>query len=220
MILNPFLKELFQVPPAPAAKPGGWSFPSGHMLTSATLWMWLAWEYKNKIFYAFVALLLAAIGFSLVYCDYHYPVDIAGALFFSLILLFLYNLTLKLPVLQKNPPLIGYLLAIFAIPFILFIPNVLTRPNIWIAFGALLGFASGWLINNKFFSRSTTMPFYIKLFTLALSILGLIAIQYLFGQIQTKSFLITTAQFFTIAFWLSSIPQGITCLLFRNAPSK
>lgn len=214
MILNPFLKSLFQVPPAPAASPDGWAFPSGHMQICSTFWIWLAWEYKNKVLYAFTVLLLASVGFALVYCDYHYPADIVGALFFSLVTLILYNFAIKNQYIQTHPYMIGFALAILAIPFMTFTPKIMKLLFIWVAFGALIGFATGWLINQEFCQRIWNIK--INFFILILCILGLVGIELLFNLIQTKSFLTQTAQFFITALWLSSIPQCIACVLFKK----
>lgn len=216
MILNPFLKSLFQVPPAPAANPEGWAFPSGHMQIAATFWIWLAWEYKNKFLYVFTALLLACIGFALVYCDYHYPVDIAGAVFFAILTLVLYGFAIKNKYIQQNPYMIGFFLAALAMPIMFFTPKVTKLLFIWVAFAALIGFATGWFINDRFCSRSSSMSLKIKIFIFILSIIGLVGIEFLFGLIQTRSLLTQTIHFFIVALWLSSIPQCIACVLFKD----
>ncbi len=216
MIFNRFLKGIFQVPLPPGVNPNSWAFPSGHMQTASTFWLWLAWEYKNKIFYIFTALLLACIGFALIHCGYHYPADIAGALFFALVTLMLYQLLIKNPFLYKNPPFIGFVLALVAIPFMIFTDKLTKHLFLWVAFGSLLGFSTGWLINNKFCSKVSNASFRIKLFILIVDIIGIVGIKLLFNLIPTKSFITEGVQFFIIALWLSSIPQCITCALFNK----
>lgn len=217
MILNRFLKEIFQVPLPPGVNSNSWAFPSGHMQTASTFWLWLAWEYKNQVFYICVALLLASIGFALVHCGYHYPVDIAGALLFALITLVLYQFLIKTLFLRNNPPIIGFVLAIIAIPFMIFTDRLTKHLSIWLAFGSLLGFSTGWLINRKFCSKIPNTN--LKLFIFVLNILGLIGINLLFNLIPIKSFITQSIQFFIIALWLSSIPQCITCILFTHNQS-
>lgn len=214
IILNRFLKGVFQMPLPPGVNPNTWAFPSGHMITATTFWLWISWEYKNKILYVFTTLLLASIGFGLVHCGYHYALDIAGAVFFALVTIVFYHFLVKTSYLQKNPPIIGFILAIIAIPFMLLTENLTKHLSIWLAFGSLLGFACGWLINNKYYAKASTMNLKIKFFILALGLVGLFSIQFLFGLIQDKTFITQGIQFFIIALWLTSVPQYIACRLF------
>lgn len=210
IIFCPFLKALFKAPPTPTVGTG-WAFPSGHMMTLASLWIWLAWEYKNKFLSIFTALMLTSYGVALVYFDYHYPWDIAGALFFSLLTLSLYNFIITRPYTQKNPPIIGFILAAIAIPIMSFTPNGTKLLHIWVGFGSLIGFATGWLINNKF-SPKTPNPFLsIKIVIFVLNVLGLIGIKILFSLLQTKTPQTQAIQYFIVTLWLTSIPQ---CLVY------
>lgn len=216
IVLNPFLKSLFQIPLPPTAGVEGWAFPSGHMLTSSIFWLWLAWEYKNKSLYIFTAILLSSIGFGLVYCGYHYPVDIPGALFFAILTLYLYHLLLKLPILKNTPPSAGFILAIIAIILLFFIPNVTQRSYVWVGFGSLLGFSLGWLMSYKYSNRNPSFPLKIKLFIFILSFVGLFAIEGIFLLVDPKSYLTKTLHYFILALWLSAISQAITIKLFTH----
>lgn len=213
MILNPFLKSLFQIPPS-NPNLDGWSFPSGHMLTATIFWGWLAWEYKNSYFYIFTTLFLSCYGIALIYFGYHYPSDVIGAIFFALLTLFLYNLLLKLPILKNTPPLAGFLLAIPSILILFFIPENTAKSHIWVGLGSLLGFACGWLISNKF-SALPHLSLKIKLFIFLVSILGLIILNSIFTKINSKLFLTIAIYYFIVALWLTAIAQ-IIILKFVN----
>jgi PAP2 superfamily protein len=225
IILNPFLKSLFQVPLPPTLGSAGWAFPSGHMLTATIFWAWLAWEYKSKNLWIFVVLLLTGIGIGLVYFGYHYPSDIAGALFFALLTLYLYHLLLKLPIFRVSPPLIGFALALISLLLICGIFSI-TQPKaisirnaIGLALGALLGFSVGWLIDTKFLSRDTLIPVKIKFCIFLLSIVGLVVIDSIFHFIPTKAGIIKTFHYFfhyfILALWLTST-QVITMKFLQN----
>ncbi len=123
MILNIALKETFQIPLAAWLHKPGFAFPSGHMQTTAVLYGWLAYQYRNVFIRIATLILLTGIGMSLVYFGYHNYFDVLGAIFFASILLFFYAQILK-----RYPAELPFLIIITGTLLMLYISHVGTMP--------------------------------------------------------------------------------------------
>lgn len=185
LIFNSFLKSLWQIP-LPSHVGHGFAFPSGHMQSATVLWGWLAFEFRNKIFTGFVLIVLFGIAFELVHFGYHIPRDVAGGMFFGLVLLIAYYFFTKITWIKKHPEKIGVILAILSIPFMLMLPQYPT--GVWIAEGGLIGFSLGWMYQKKYFSATNKMieKRKNKIILVMLAFLGLIIIEILFTCCLTK----------------------------------
>jgi membrane-associated phospholipid phosphatase len=105
MMLNPALKEIFQLPrPQDITEYG---FPSGHFQGSMCFYGWLALRIPNKWIRGGLALLLAGIGFALVYKGFHYARDIAGSFVVGSIIIFSTQALLRREPFHGTPPLLG-----------------------------------------------------------------------------------------------------------------
>lgn len=95
IILVIFLKSIFRAP-LPNPDLVGWAFPSGHQTASLVLWMALTWEFKSKIVLLTGILINTLIGYSLIYNNYHYIIDLFGAVITSFAWLWVFYYTLKI----------------------------------------------------------------------------------------------------------------------------
>jgi membrane-associated phospholipid phosphatase len=114
MIYNLFLKSLFLVPLNPALGIKGFAFPSGHMHVSAVLYGALFLAYPYLFLRIIFLIILAGIGYGLVYEGYHTFIDVAGAVGFALITLYLFIKGTRTPFIQKNPAWFGFCLVLLA----------------------------------------------------------------------------------------------------------
>lgn len=215
MVLNPFLKSLFQIPLPPASGLVGWGFPSGHMFTATVFWGWLSWEYKNKYLFLWSALLLGSMSVALVHFNYHYPSDVAAAFLFSILTLFLYHLCLKISLFKSNPPLIGFLLTLLAIILISFTDNITKDSFNLVALITLFGFSLGWLINNKT-SLNINLSLKTKLIIFMFSILGLLGLEGIYFFTHTTFWPIKLIHYFIITLWLTLLAQSIVISVFKQ----
>ena len=99
--INVFAKSFFAVPRPPRehwkVEASGYSFPSGHAQTSATVWAFLSLSLRRWSMWALSAAVVAAVSFSRVYLGVHRVEDVvAGAAFGAAIGGILYSVTQRL----------------------------------------------------------------------------------------------------------------------------
>jgi hypothetical protein len=155
MILNSFLKSIFQVPLSQHLNIDGYAFPSGHMSSTFIFYGWLLLNTKNNFIRIILGILIAAVGFSLIHKGYHNIYDILGSVFFCTILLAMYSWLAKTKQISDQPFLLGYFVIISSSSIIWYFNNNGTIPNhVWMAFIVLVGFTVSWTffassINNN-----------------------------------------------------------------------
>lgn len=125
MLFNYALKVTFK----------GFIFPSGHMQSAVVLYGWLMTKIKQLILKILIIKLLISIGVSLVYFGYHNYLDIFGAIFFGILLIFIYNILLN----NINKYLSFIILSFSSILmlYIAIIHNI--APHLWMAYYGLIG---------------------------------------------------------------------------------
>lgn len=216
MIFNPFLKSIFQVPlPPTLIKENTFAFPSGHTQLSFVLWASLAYDFGKPWLYALAAFIIASIGFALVYSGFHWPMDIAGAIFFgTLSIIFVNYIQYKFPVFNKKIYYLSFLMALVSVPMFLQIPFKKEYSHAWTGLSALLGFGLGTLI----FEKLNRVPNSTKLFatiSFVLSIVLIILIEIIFKQFSLGFSLQSFVKYFILAFSLSGVAPVLTKLIYN-----
>ncbi|OIO60274.1 MAG: hypothetical protein AUJ82_02290 [Verrucomicrobia bacterium CG1_02_43_26] len=220
MILNPYLKYLFQIQEYPGATGYGWVFPSGHMQASFAFWGWLAVEYRNRFFSCFVIILLTGVAWGLIYFGYHTLLDVLGAISAGLITFVGYDRLRKIKLFQKHVYLLGYLLLLVSIPLILTYPQKLyvIRSQIWIGVGLLLAFPIAFLIQSR---NEMNFSFYQKVYVVALAVLGVllinVGVQWIHGAAPSFSMpVLVTIQYVLTALWVGAGVSLLFALLLKK----
>lgn len=98
----------------------GYSFPSGHTVTAASLYGAVAVLYKKRWLSLISAVLIVMVGLSRVYLCCHWPLDVAGGLLLGFFFAFfitplLINLYTNKKVIFKVFPIVGTLLALIGL---------------------------------------------------------------------------------------------------------
>ena len=151
-LINSFLKDFFQDPRPPQelmldpqiGVSYGW--PSGHTQIAVTLWGFLAYELKDKLFTIFAVLLIALIAFSRMYLGVHDLGDIFSGLLIGLLILGIWHIGLKLN-LDKELSSRTWLLLILGfqtLTFITYPSHENHELSVW-----LLGVMTGWFIGSS-----------------------------------------------------------------------
>jgi membrane-associated phospholipid phosphatase len=113
MIYNLGLKSIWKIPlPEPLT---GWAFPSGHMHAAVVFYGWLAIEMHKTWFTEIALFILCIIAYGLLYCGYHWPIDILGSIIFGSFTLFTFWLINRQSYFQQKPYRVGYILSALAI---------------------------------------------------------------------------------------------------------
>lgn len=212
MLLNPYLKSIFEIPLNPCLQKAGWAFPSGHMQTTFSLWGWLIWEIKRKDFALFGILLITAVGASLLHFQYHNLLDLGGAVGFGALTLLIYKAACTfLP--QKNHPYLGTMMAALGLVLIYLTPENL--PHMWIAEGALVGFSLGWGAYHRWDRDSWTFK---RRFTVATAFIGIVGL-YL-ATIPLKALIsiegFNFIRFFFVALWVSYGAEAVVHVIHKR----
>lgn len=131
MIYSRALKNYFQI-----SSQYGLVFPSGHTLTAATLYGYIALQYRKKFLWFIACTILIMLSYSLIYFGYHNIYHIAGGIFFAGLLIFLYDLALK-----NYPNILKYSiipLVIIMLVYINYKQNIIMG-YLWMVFYCLIG---------------------------------------------------------------------------------
>ena len=91
MIVGRMLKMLFQIPLPASLGIEDYAFPSGHMLSTATLYGYIAFAYGHKFIQATCIIVLSNIGLALMYFNYHNLYDVCAACGIACMLIPLYH---------------------------------------------------------------------------------------------------------------------------------
>lgn len=98
MVINAYLKQVWQIPLNPEIFKSGWAYPSGHTSASITFWGSILLQYRRPQIYAPIAIALIIGLFAMEYVGYHNWIDIFGGFCLGLLILAIFY-----PFLSKTP---------------------------------------------------------------------------------------------------------------------
>lgn len=108
MILNPALKEFFQVPLPNGLS--GYGFPSGHFQAAMCFYGWIFMRTPQIWVRTAIVSILLGDAFALIQKGYHYPYDVTGAFIVGGLVVLFANFMLKRAPFKTNPEKLGFLM--------------------------------------------------------------------------------------------------------------
>lgn len=213
LVYNLFLKSIWQIPLKPPLE--GWAFPSGHMHAAWVFWGWLAWHYKSGITSLLFVVVMLLSGYGLLYHDFHDLKDILGSVGFGSLTIFLFHWLNRIPLFKGNIFVINVLVGCFALLFLFMIPMpAQAKSFIWIASGALMGMAMGWLVLMPY--KESLKPHHNLIIGLV-CVIGMIGIHvsfsHLFPNIAPQNFYF--AKTFILMLWVMSSKRLLNPICIR-----
>lgn len=91
LILNIYLKSLFQVPLKPHLGNDWWAFPSGHTQFAATFYGYLAYSYQDKLIKILCFGITVLVACALVYFNFHDWIDVIAAFGVAALLIIMFD---------------------------------------------------------------------------------------------------------------------------------
>jgi len=150
----------------------GSSFPSGHAQAAATCYPYLWQRWRSRAFQAFGIAMLILIGFSRLYLGLHWPQDVLGGLILGLASVYVFQTIDER--LFKLPCSLWAKLMLSALMPLLVLAVYHSKQGLQVV-GFVLGFASGYFLEDRFLDYRERTPLLLSLgkTALALGIIGL-----------------------------------------------
>lgn len=204
IMINGLFKTLFAIPLLPHLGEG-YAFPSGHMQTAVVFWGYLLTKTSLPILRLLGVLVLCAIGYALVYFNYHKWIDIAGAVAVGSALVFIINKIETYPF-GKNLPLLASMYALIALAAAPFISPF--KVHHWGTMGFLFSFTFCLLLTKV----PTNSSFISQCFEVVLITAGVVLGYYLYDYLDIKnpanlSKTLVFSQCFLIGTWILIGPK-------------
>ncbi len=222
MIVNTFLKCLFQVPLKPHLNQQGWyAFPSGHMQLATVLYGRLWWEFRKTKWAQLLLALLGGIAWAMIWKNYHDFIDVAAGVIVGIGLLLGYSVFVSWRPVYNHPERTGFFLLPLTSLLIVFMPSIPQHmAHVWNAQGGILGFTVGLVLLSFTNTIKINVSRWVSVLKVILG-LGVFVVcsfsnKLLFGGLGYPWF--PFLAFFINGLWLSAGPDFVASCLLRRQP--
>jgi membrane-associated phospholipid phosphatase len=205
--LNTVLKAVFAVPrPSPGVvrvitPTEGYSFPSGHAQTTATVWGYLAAQVRKLWFWAVTTALIVLVSLSRVYLGAHYPQDVIVGTLLGLVLVAIYNWLLRLYAGRTRVSLPAKLAIALAVPLILLALHAETDTGS--SMGTLLGLGVGVTLEGEWVRFSSAGSWGKRVARFVAGLIVLLALYFGLKAVLPEGLLFRTVRYALIGLWAS-----------------
>jgi undecaprenyl-diphosphatase len=193
----------------------GYSFPSGHTQSCASIFITFATNIKNKVFSMIMYGLVLLMMFSRMYLGVHTPLDVCCALAIAVITVIFINVISKNYVLPGSTKLalliVSLLLSVGMCLYALLLVywNVstieLVEDSVIFAF-SMAGFSIGAYIEDKYINFGTKcLSIFRQIIKIFIGLLGTAVIYYLFSLLNIPHILRSSLRNFMICIWATCI---------------
>jgi membrane-associated phospholipid phosphatase len=139
---------------------GGFGLPSGHTQNTAVVWGYLALSFKNPFVWVFAGLLTILVPLSRVYLGVHFPTDLLGGYALAAVLLTgFHKYSAALESWMSRQRLMRQVGLALGIPVLLIVVNP-GKTYAAVAAGALMGVATGIVLERRFVRFSAAGPWW------------------------------------------------------------
>lgn len=192
----------------------GYSFPSGHSQSAASLFGTLALHVKGTWAKILCVLAIALVGFSRMYLGVHTPKDVLTAIAIGLITTFFIHLLMsRLSDTKEQNAKVGILLGLCSLAtagYAFFLLRSDTIPEVYAAdcckaAGAGLGFAVGWFVERTYIRFTTKAPKSCQVIKCALGLLVTLFLKVGLKKILGAGIPAEIVQYFVIILWIIAL---------------
>jgi hypothetical protein len=207
MVINAYLKQVWQIPLNPEIFKSGWAYPSGHTSSNVVFWGAIALQYNKKKLYLIFSTILTFGFISMEYVGYHDWIDIFGGICLGLSIL-----TISYPYLSKIPIYVlasGLQIICMFVLFFMIDHQLKNYHWLWLSQGMLTG-----VIICEYFKLIKKAPQNKVLINIILAFLGIYLIALAINYFKLDS-LGEFIKGWLIAFWAITLVPHITSKLLR-----
>lgn len=205
-VLNLSLKEIFKtqriigeagIRSLRVETAGGYSFPSGHTQSAASLWTVVMLKIKQRWFYVLAVLMMVLVGLSRIYLGVHRPVDVIFGLLIGFSWVFLGNILFDY--MEKSDRRVVLIICFLILLSMAFVRNY----TFYKAAGITISLLLGYMIESRYIKYSVKAPIMQQILKLFIGFSVMLIIKSGIKIVLPVSILSDFLRYFVLGLWLT-----------------